>query len=57
MGSTMDNVPIITIEGVVRRVLQDREGRRRSYYFGTIMSDRIKEITFVPVLRSPSVPI
>jgi DNA sulfur modification protein DndB len=47
----MAEAPIVTIEGVVRRVLEDRNGRRRTYYFGTVMSDVIKEITFVPVLE------
>lgn len=40
------------IEGVVRRTLTDlSSGRERDYYFGSVESDRISALTFVPVLE------
>ncbi len=40
------------IEGVVRRTLTDpSSGKERDYYFGSVESDRIRALTFVPVLE------
>ncbi len=47
----MQERPVATIETVLRRTLQDKDGNTHDYYFGTIMSDRIKDMTFVPVLE------
>lgn len=43
--------PIAVIDGVLQRTLTDSEGNTRIYFFGTIESDRVKDLTFVPVLE------
>lgn len=46
--------PILTIDGMVRRTYSDPStGESRDYYFGSIRSDLIKNLTFVPV-KEPS---
>jgi DNA sulfur modification protein DndB len=43
--------------GVIKNVLK-RDTGSRTYYFGTISSDKVKHVTFVPVLeKSPKTPL
>ena len=45
---------ILTVEGVVRKSYTDPEtGESREYFFGSVRSDLIKNLTFVPV-KEPS---
>src|SRR4051812_46101158 len=49
----MPDQTLAVIENVVRRVLADPEtGQTREYFFGSIPSDKVKMLTFVPVIEA-----
>lgn len=46
-------MPIITIDNVVKRTMGER-----NYFFGSLSSDKVRDVTFVPVIEnSPRTPL
>lgn len=46
----MTGTRIATIPSVLVRSLTSAAGETRAYYLGTLTSDKIKDLTFVPVI-------